>query len=310
MNKKTTNLYTPEQIKRVITGSGITIENEIDTDYILFCPFHPNHRTPAGEVDKYKGTFFCFSCHKVADLIEFVMHTTNRTYFESARFIKSKEQQANIEDEVNKSLIVKPEYLQFDEILIKRLASQAIESPRAVRYFAGRQITEDSMKKFALGFSEKQDMVTVPVHSPSGMPVGFVGRSIEGKEFKNTPGLPKAKVLFNLHRVRSADRVYVVESSFDAIRLDQCGFPAVATLGSNVSNFQIDLLQKYFNNIIVIADNDEAGGNMKSRIQEKLGSRVAVIQLDKQYKDIGDMSDDDIKKLEVSFDKSIANMLN
>ena len=247
---------------------------------------------------------------KVADLIEFVMHTTGRTYFESARFIKSKEQQANIEDEVNKSLIVKPEYLQFDEILIKRLASQAIEAPRAVRYFAGRQITEDSMKKFALGFSEKQDMVTVPVHSPSGMPVGFVGRSIEGKEFKNTPGLPKAKVLFNLHRVRSADKVYVVESSFDAIRLDQCGFPAVATLGSNVSNFQIDLLQKYFNNIIVIADNDEAGGNMKSRIQEKLGSRVAVIQLDKEYKDIGDMSDDDIKKLEVSFDKSIANMLN
>lgn len=310
MNKKTTNLYTPDQIKRVITGSGITIENEIDTDYILFCPFHPNHRTPAGEVDKYKGTFFCFSCHKVADLIEFVMHTTGRTYFESARFIKSKEQQTNIQDEVNKSLVIKPEYTQFDEILIKRLASQAIEAPRAVRYFSGRQITEDSMKKFALGFSEKQDMVTVPVHSPSGMPVGFVGRSIEGKEFKNTPGLPKAKVLFNLHRVRSADKVYVVESSFDAIRLDQCGFPAVATLGSNVSNFQIDLLQKYFNNIIVIADNDEAGGNMKSRIQEKLGSRVSVIQLDKQYKDIGDMSDDDIKKLEVSFDKSIANMLN
>jgi DNA primase len=165
------------------------------------------------------------------------------------------------------------------------------------------------MKKFLLGFSEKQDMVTVPVHSPSGMPVGFVGRSIEGKEFKNTPGLPKSKVLFNLHRVKTADKVYVVESSFDAIRLDQVGLPAVATLGANVSNFQIDLLQKYFNNIIVIADNDEAGGNMKTRIEEKLGARVSVLQLNKEYKDIGDMSNEDIKKLEISFDKSIANML-
>lgn len=308
--RNTGNSYSPEQIKRIITGAGLTIQNEIDTDYILFCPFHPNHRTPAGEVDKFKGTFFCFSCHKVADLIELVMHTTGRTYFESARFIKSKEQATNIEDDVNKVLIEKPEYIQFDEILIKRLAAQSIESPRAIRYFAGRQITQDSMKKFSLGFSEKQDMVTVPVHSPSGMPVGFVGRSIEGKDFKNTPGLPKAKVLFNLHRVKTAETIYVVESSFDAIRLDQCGFPAVATLGANVSNFQIDLLQKYFNNIIVIADNDEAGGNMKTRIQEKLGSRVAVLQLNKEYKDIGDMSDDDIKKLEVSFDKSIANMLN
>ena len=304
------NLYGPEQIKRVITGSGLTIENEIDTDYILFCPFHANHRTPAGEVDKFKGTFYCFSCHKIADLVELVMHTTGRTYFESVRFIRAREQETNLEEDVNKALVEKPLYKQFDEILIRRLNAQALESPRATRYFAGRQICEESMKKFYLGFSEKQDMVTVPVHAPDGMPVGFVGRSIEGKEFKNTPGLPKAKLLFNLHRVKTADKVYVVESSFDAIRLDQCGFPAVATLGANVSNFQIDLLQKYFNNIIVIADNDEAGGNMKSRILEKIGSRVTVVQLNKKYKDIGDMSDEEIKNIDVSFDKSIANMLN
>jgi DNA primase len=303
-------LYGPEQIKRVITGSGLTIENEIDTDYILFCPFHANNRTPAGEVDKFKGTFYCFSCHKIADLIELVMHTTGRTYFESVRFIRAREQATNLEDDVNKALIDKPLYKQFDEILIRRLNAQALESPRATRYFLGRQISEESMKKFYLGFSEKQDMVTVPVHAPDGMPVGFVGRSVEGKEFKNTPGLPKAKLLFNLHRVKTADKVYVVESSFDAIRLDQCGFPAVATLGANVSNFQIDLLQKYFNNIIVIADNDEAGGNMKSRILEKIGSRVTVVQLNKKYKDIGDMSDEEIKKIDVSFDKSISNMLN
>ena len=166
------------------------------------------------------------------------------------------------------------------------------------------------MRKFDLGYSEKQDMVTIPVASPDGVSVGFVGRSVEGKDFKNTPGLPKSKVLFNLHRVKTANKVYVVESSFDAIRLDQCGFPAVATLGANVSNFQTDLLQKYFNDIIVIADNDEAGGNMKNKIIEKLGSRVSVIKIDKQYKDIGDMPDDAIKNLEETFDKTIAGMLN
>jgi DNA primase len=112
-----------------------------------------------------------------------------------------------------------------------------------------------------------------------------------------------------LHRVKTSSKVYVVESSFDAIRLDQCGFPAVATLGANVSSFQTDLLKKYFNNIIVIADNDEAGGNMKNRLLEKLGGRVSVIQLNNQYKDIGDMSDEDIQSLEFKFDNTIANML-
>lgn len=305
-----TSSYSKEQIKRVIAGSGITVENEVDSDYIIFCPFHNNYRSPAGEVDKQSGMFYCFSCQHVCDLVALVMQTSGRTYFEAVRFIKSKETETDLEFQINQTLVNKPDYVPYDELQIRRLNQQAFESPRALRYYQGRLITEDSIRKFDLGFSEKQDMVTIPVHSPDGMPVGFVGRSVEGKEFKNTPGLPKAKTLFNLHRVKTSNKVYVVESSFDAIRLDQCGFPAVATLGANVSNFQTDLLQKYFNNIIVIADNDEAGGNMKDKIIERLGSRVSVVQLDKQYKDIGDMSDEAIKNLDESFDKTIASMLN
>ncbi len=308
--RKQGNTYTKDQIQRVITGAGLNVESEVDSDYIIFCPFHANNRTPAGEVDKNNGTFFCFSCQKVADLVELVMHVSGRTYFESIRFIKNKEQEGNLEQEVNKQLYKKPDFVPFDELILKRLYNNLLMSDRAKDYFKYRKLETTSWAKFSLGYSEKQDMVTVPVHSPDGIPVGFVGRSIEGKEFKNTPGLPKSKTLFNLNRVKTADRVYVVESSFDAIRLDQIGFPAVATLGANVSNIQIELLQKYFNNIIVIADNDEAGGNMKSKILEKLGSRVSVIKLDKQYKDIGDMTDEEIKKLDFQFDKSIMAMLN
>jgi DNA primase len=303
------NLYSKEQIKRVLAGAGIDVESEVDSDYIIFCPFHGNYKTPAGEVDKSSGIFFCFSCHKVSDFVELVMFTSGRTYFEAVRFIKSKEQQTSLEQDIENKLRDQPEYVQYDEFTIKRLNSQALESPRAMRYFESRLITEQSVKKFGLGFSEKQDMVTIPVASPEGMSVGFVGRSIEGKEFKNTPRLPKSKILFNLHRVKAAGKVYVVESSFDAIRLDQVGFAAVATLGSNVSNIQTDLLQRYFNDIIVIADNDEAGGNMKDKLVEKLGSRVSVIQIDKQYKDIGDMKDEAIKALDFKFDNSIVSML-
>jgi DNA primase len=277
---------------------------------MIFCPFHNNHRTPAGEVQKGSGMFFCFSCQKSADLIELVMHTSGRTYFESARFIKSKEKLTNITTEIDKALVKEEQYKTFDELIIKRLHNNLVASERARNYFRYRKIEKTSCIKFSLGYSEKQDMVTVPVHSPDGIPLGFVGRSIEGKDFKNTPGLPKSKTLFNLHRVKKSDRVYVVESSFDAIRLDQVGLPAVATLGANVSSTQIELLQKYFNNIIVIADNDEAGGNMKDRIVEKLSTRVSVIKLNNQYKDIGDMPDEELKNLEFQFDKSISLMLN
>lgn len=308
--RTTGDIYTDEQVRRVLIGSGVTIESEVDSDYIIFCPFHGNHRTPAGEVDKTTGIFFCFSCHKSCDLIELVMHNSGRTYFEAARFIRDRATEVSIEDLVDKSLDKQPDFVEFDEFTIRRLHAAALESPRAMRYFNGRLITEASVKKFSLGYSDKRDMVTIPVHSPDGMCVGFVGRSVEGKEFKNSPKLPKSKTLFNIHRVKASRQVYVVESSFDAIRLDQCGMPAVATLGASVNGTQIELLQKYFNEIIVIADNDEAGGNMKDKIVNKLGNRVTVVQLNSKYKDIGDMDDDSIRELRVGFDKSILAMLN
>lgn len=307
MNK---SIYTEEQIRRVLAGSGIDIEAEFGNDFIIYCPYHNNSRTPAGEVAKDSGLFFCFGCQTTKNLEEFVMFTTGRTYFETARYIKSKETENNIENVVNKALHALPEFIQYDELLIKRLNNQATESPRAMRYFEGRRITKDSVIKFNLGYSEKQDSVTIPMQSPDGMTIGFVARTVEGKEFKNTPGLPKSKILFNLHRVKSSSIVYVVESSFDAIRLDQVGFPAVATLGANVSASQIRLLEKYFNNVILVADNDEAGKIMKDKLIEKLGSLISVITIDKKYKDIGDMDDETIRNLKFQFDKSISSMLN
>ena len=304
------NIYSEEQIRRVLNGSGMEIEAEFGNDFIVYCPYHNNSRTPAGEVAKDSGLFFCFGCQTTKNLEEFIMFTTGRSYFETVRYIKSKETETNIENIVNKAMYAPPDFVQYDEVLIKRLNNQALESPRAMRYYSGRSITEDSVKKFWLGYSEKQDMVTIPVHSPDGLTIGFVGRSVEGKEFKNTPGLPKSKVLFNLHRVKTSSIIYVVESSFDAIRLDQVGFPAVATLGANVSASQIKLLEKYFNNVVLVADNDDAGAIMKDKLIEKLGSLVSVVTIDKKYKDIGDMDDDAIRNIEFQFDKSISSMLN
>lgn len=305
-----TDIYTSEQIKRVLNGSGIEVVNEVDSDFIVFCPYHNNTRTPAAEVSKKSGIFFCFSCQISKSLTEFIMYISNRSYFEASRYIKSKEQESNLATLINQTLYKKPDYVEYDKELVKRLNDQAIKSSRAISYFTNRKITKESIIKFELGYSEKQDMVTIPIQSPDGMCVGFVGRSVDGKEFKNTLGLPKSKILFNLHRIKNLDHVYVVESSFDAIRLNQVGLPAVATLGANVSKIQTDLLQKYFNNIVVILDNDEAGQSMGQKIIDRLGSRVFVIKLDDKYKDIGDMDDDKIKNLEFRFDKTILSMLN
>jgi len=142
------------------------------------------------------------------------------------------------------------------------------------------------------------------VHSPDGTPIGLVGRSIEGKEFKNSTNLPKSKTLFNIHRAKKiGDHVIVVESNFDAIRVHQAGFPnVVATLGGFLSKEQHNLLNRHFNKITVMTDADLAGRELGQSIVNKLKFKDllwASYEYGKIYphdaKDAGDMTDEEIK---------------
>ncbi len=289
--------YTEEQVESVLSAIGLDIEVEVGDDWLVFCPYHDNHRTPAGEVNKERGTFYCFSCGAAATLEKLVMKASGRTYFEAVRLIKSKETGSDISQVITKTLVDKPEFVPFDGELVARLHDNLWDYPEGIAYFAKRQIDTYSINKFQLGYSAKNEMVIVPITSPIGMLIGFVARSIDGKVFKNSSGLPKSKTLFNLDRTRSAPYVFIVESSFDAIRLDQAGIPAVASLGAGVSTRQIKLLKQYFSTVYCVPDRDAAGKEMDDKLHKHLGSNVVSITLPPSAKDVGDLTNEQIIKL-------------
>lgn len=300
--------YSEDQVRRVIQACGIDIFSEIDSDYLLFCPYHNNYRTPASEISKTTGQFYCFGCQERKTLIDFVMYSTKRSYFEAVRLIKSKAQEEDILGSVDKLLQPKVVFEEFDNELITKLHQNVINSARAAQYLKGRGINKDSAEKYMIGYSESQDMVTIPVSSPDGIWIGFVGRSVEGKIFKNTPGLPKSKTLFNLSRNKREDKIFVVESSFDAIRIEQAGGKAVATLGASVSATQQSLLKKYFRSIIMVSDNDEAGKTMAKKLQKKMDS-VIITSVPEPHKDVSDMNDDQITSFLAQFDDELSYIL-
>jgi len=274
----------------------VQVGGEIDSHYLIYCPFHYNVNTPACEIDKENGLYICFACGETGKLLDMVMRTTSRNYFEAMRVINSAATAEDIEISISERLDDSNEIKEFDRSLISRLNQSAINNQVAIDYFASRYISINSMREFELGFSEKQRMVTVPVHDQYGMCVGFVGRSIEGKSFKNSVGLPKKQILFNLHRCKFKT-IAVVESSFDAIRLHQLGIPAVATLGAIPSKAQIELLNKYATSITICPDKDDAGKKMVSKIRDSISSKnISIIDVG-DAKDIGDLSDDQIIKL-------------
>lgn len=303
-------LYSEEQVRRTLSSCGIEIVNEVESHFIIYCPYHSNFRTPAGEVDKSTGQFYCFGCQESKDLTELVMFATKRSYFEALRVISSKQENLNIAQEVNKFLEKKEEVKEFDMETVKRLNASALNSHRAADYLKGRLITKESVEKYLIGYSEKQDMITIPIFSPDNVCLGMVGRSVEGKQFKNTPNLPRNKTFFNIQRNKIADKIFLVESSFDAIRIEQAGGRAIASLGSSVSKTQRDLLKKYFTSIILVSDNDDAGESMRNKVCSSLGSIVIPAELPSNVKDVSDLDDEQLQKFILQFDNEIDYILS
>ena len=302
--------YSEEQVKQSLIAADIDIKFELENDLMIFCPFHNNSRSPAGEVSKETGIFWCFSCQESKELVEVIMHATKRSYFECMRLIDSKADKRNLIDQINSTLEKVTTFVQYDLDMIEKLHKNVFENQKAIEYFKSRGITKDSVERYRLGYSTSQDMVTIPVYSPDGICLGFVGRSIQGKRFKNSTNLPKSKTLFNLSRNKRVDKVFVVESSFDAIRIEQVGGHAVATLGATISKEQRKLLKQYFNQVIALGDNDEAGQNMSNKLLTDLGyDKCIIAKLPSSFKDVSDLDDERLKEFVGQFDNIVATML-
>lgn len=261
---KTSNeRYTPNQTAAVLRATGLTIDSETDNDYLCFCLFHRNNYTPSLSVSRVKGTYVCFnpSCGVSGGLVDLVMRLTERNEFAALRLIAKKagETEQAFKDALAESMTVQPKFVEFPQTTLDKLYQGMLESERAQQYMTGRKFELDTLQHFEVGYSANKDMVTVPMHDPKGMPIGLIGRSIEGKQFHNSVNLPKSKTVWNVHRARSAsDTIILVEASFDGMRIHQSGFPNVgALLGGTLSREQILLLDKYFNKIIIMTDNDQ-----------------------------------------------------
>jgi DNA primase len=303
-----TKEYAPSHIKSVLKEIGLNIVGETGNDFLCYCPFHSNRHTSSFSVSQTSGAFICFNpaCGETGTLIDLIKRTMDKNDFQSLRLIASKETEVlnNFDEVMEEMLADKPVFQEFPQETLDRLHADLAGNKNARDYLESRGIGIESMKHFQLGYSPAMNMVVTPVHSPDSMPIGIVGRSIEGKTFKNSTSLPKSKTLFNIHRAKKiGEQVIVCESNFDAIRIHQAGFPnVVATLGGFLSNEQQSLLNRYFNKIIIMTDADEAGRELGRSISSKLRNKDiswASFGYKEIYpnkaKDAGDLTDQEIK---------------
>jgi len=301
--------YAISQVKSIVKALGLHETSEANNNLLMYCPFHSNRHTASFSISCENGAWLCYNpaCGESGNLVELVKRILHKNDFEALRFISSKQNEAleNFDELLSGLMEEKPEFEEFPKETLAKLHEEISSTQEGKDYFKSRGIYSQSITDFELGYSKNMGMVTVPVHSPDGVPIGIVGRSIEGKSFKNSTNLPKSKTMFNIHRAKKiGSNVIVVESSFDAIRVHQAGFPnVVATLGGSLSSEQQRLLNKYFSTIIIMTDADEAGRELGLSISNRLNTKDilwASYDYGKIYphdaKDVGDMTDQEIQQ--------------
>ena len=132
------------------------------------CPFH-DEKTPSFVVSPAKGIYKCFGCSKSGNAITFIQEYEKCSYPEAIRYLGQKYHIEIVETEQSEeekqrqseleSLRVVNQYATtfFEDCLWKNDEGKAI----ALSYFTERGFTEETIRKFRLGYSpQKKDAFT------------------------------------------------------------------------------------------------------------------------------------------------------
>jgi len=126
--------------------------------------------------------------------------------------------------------------------------------------------------------------VIFPWISLSGKVIAFGARLLDSRtkgvaqKYVNSPNseiFTKERELYGIFQAKKAivkeDCVYMVEGYTDVISMHQCGVEnVVANSGTALSKYQINILHRFTNNIVLLYDGDEAGIHAATRGAEML----------------------------------------
>ena len=175
-------------------------------------------------------------------------------------------------------------------------------------YFEKRGIKDATIMKWNLGFVEKyqddkvymNNRVLFPLYAKVGMHLelkGVVGRSVVGEEpkYKNAPpSFKKSQYVYGGWLAEGKTKIAVVEGPVDCLilnqNLEEAGLDdmfAVALLGADPSEAQIEWLKDHAEEVICFLDNDPSGKLGNKKLINALDSHliVSVVKWKDEHKD-------------------------
>lgn len=161
-------MYYPEELVEEVrmkndivdVVSGYVKLQKKGSSYFGLCPFH-NEKSPSFSVSGAKQMYYCFGCGAGGNVFTFVMNYENYTFAEAIKLLADRAGVALPEVEYSAEMKQRENHrarlLEANKEAAKYFYYQlrSKQGELGYRYLSGRQLTEETMKKFGLGFANK-----------------------------------------------------------------------------------------------------------------------------------------------------------
>ncbi|MDO8513018.1 MAG: DNA primase [bacterium] len=279
-------------------------------NYKALCPFH-EERTGSFMVSPEKQIYKCFGCNEGGDIFTFIMKMEGLSFPEAIKFLADRSgvklaltsynpQEHASKDDKNQLLALNDLAAKYFQMILTNHPSGS----KAKEYLYKRCITDESIKKFRLGYAPSNralaDFLTkkgysVQAISAAGSPDRFVNRimfpicdamgnviAFTGREFPDGSGpkylntaetslYHKSRAIYGLNHAKIALRqnqsVIFVEGQMDVVSSHQAGIQnTVASSGTALTLDHLKIMYRYAQRFILAFDNDEAGQKATEKV--------------------------------------------
>lgn len=187
------------------------------------------------------------------------------------------------------------DYVKPDPKKLEGMIEALWASPEALSYLTKvRQLTEDTIRHFKLGYSAEKNGIAIPVFK-NGVLCNIKYRLLEGEQ-RYTGEAGAEMWLFNEEGInvgRKKGLILIVEGEFDCMAAYQAGFQYVITPSGGKDSYGIWLEQlEAIKRIYIAYDNDLGGRESSRKIAERLGLEKCY---EVSYSDVKDANEFFIK---------------
>lgn len=267
-----------------------------------FACLNPAHQDahPSMGYNEKNQTVHCFACGATYDIFDLVGQEENLTDFPS------------------KMKAVNRRYGGGEIIRVTAKPTQAFPykegGGRSDPYFTGRGLSDETVRRFGLVVENGYAVLPVFV---DGVCRSVCRRAIDPAvepRYQNSRG---AMQLWNSAAMERAagKELFVTEGIFDALSLEELGFPAVALCGAANTGKLVQKIDEYVpvawpERVILAGDADAAGQGMNEKLREQLTARgiaCAVLALPDGCKDVNEALVQNRDALQAACEAAIAS---